>query len=393
MVTLPQYDEALTQILNDISPTASSQATATDQATGRVLAEPIIADRDLPPFHRAAMDGYAVCTHAWRHCMPVHAGVQAGHRLQDIPSNDACIEIATGAAVPEPFDAVIPYELSDRKNPVTFHMDSPPSLHANIHRQAADATSGTTIVEAGTLLGTAELGLAAMVGVQNLVVQQQPRVHILTSGDEVVSEGVLPATHQIRNSNRPMIAEIVSRCGGVITRTEHLVDTPEQSRAAMQAADAEVLVTTGGISAGRADHVAESLTAAGCQWTITGVAMQPGKPVRIGRLDHRVIVCLPGNPVSALVCGTLFLAPILRQLLHQPAGPLWQKVSLQHDLKGNVRRTAFRASRRTSDSKVAIPHWQGSGDLSHAAGTHGIVELPRDEVIRAGTDLRFTPWP
>ncbi len=394
MPELPPYHHALTQVLQALVPcTAVEQPMPVSKAAGHILAEPIQADRDIPPFHRAAMDGYAVCTSTWQSSMPVHTCLQAGHQLHAGVPADACIEIATGAAVPPPFDAVIPYEQTDRQNPVTFHLDDVPASGANIHPQAADAASGATIVKAGTMLRAAEIGLAAMVGVQNVVVYAPPRVHVVTSGDEVVEDDLQPSSHQIRNSNRPMIAELIHRCGGRVTSTDHVIDTPTSGGLTSQESDADLLVTTGGISAGRADHVATTLTAAGCHWLVTGVAMQPGKPVRIGVLDQKVIVCLPGNPVSALVCGALLLAPILRQWLHQPATPYWHTVTLQQSVPGNPRRTAFRPACRTNNNEVLIPPWQGSGDLVHAAGTDGVVELPQTKLVEAGTQLRMTTWP
>jgi molybdopterin molybdotransferase len=264
-----------------------------------------------------------------------------------------------------------------------------------VHPRAADAQRGHVLIEAGQRLSAAEIGIAAMNGHQSVRVRSRPRVAILTSGDEVVPAGSDPADHQIRNSNHPMVAMLAHRAGGRCVLHRHLADEPDAVRAALHAAaeQADILVTTGGISAGLHDYLPDSLEQLGCNWKFTGVAVKPGKPARVCELNGTQVVCLPGNPVSALVTGTLFFVPMLRSLLGLTPGPRWRLVRLAAAHSATPHRTLLRPAHLHSPDTASLPHWHGSGDLVHVAGTRGMVRLPLQETVEAGTEVPFTRWP
>jgi molybdopterin molybdotransferase len=156
---------------------------------------------------------------------------------------------------------------------------------------------------------------------------------------------------------------------------------------------ADIVVTTGGISAGLHDYIPDACESLGAAWSISGIAMQPGKPARLGHIGACTLTCLPGNPVSALVSGTVLLAPVLRGRLGLTPGPRWRTVRLERDTRCNLRRTLLRPAHTPQAEVAVIPSWQGSGDLVHAAGTRGIVRLPLADHAPAGTPVPFTRWP
>ncbi len=398
MSPLADYPEALRAAVEGLAPTTSVETVALLDAADRVLAESIAADRDLPPFNRAQMDGYAVraADLAVDRPLPVVGSIRAGARW-DLPvPPGACVAIATGAAVPPDLDLVVQHELTDRGNPVRLAVGDLAAGHA-IHPRGADARAGDHLIGPGTALRPHHLGLAAMVGRERLAVFARPTVVLLTSGDEVVSPGDPVLPHQIRNSNQPMVTALLERIGARLVTSAHLPDEAEATRSAVAAAltEADVLITVGGVSAGEADHFPEALERAGVTFQTIGAAIQPGRPIRVGRQGSgAVVVTLPGNPVSALACACLFVWPIVRILGGADPQPPWQSLALAAPVRANARRRAFRPALRHPDGTCTVPTWAGSGDLAHTAATDGLVELPiQAEPVPAGRVLRFLPWP
>jgi molybdopterin molybdotransferase len=402
MNTLPDYQEALERTLRFASPLDRNECVSLDDVDGRILAEPILADRDLPPFNRSAMDGYAV-----RHAdlasgipLPCCGHIVAGQPGHDTVASGHCIAIATGAPVPDGLDIVIPHEQTDRGDrngrPVAFHASELKSGYA-IHPRGADARSGASIVDQGTRLESDHIGLAATVGCNTLMVSCKPRVVILTSGDEVVSADATPAAHQIRNGNGPMLRSLAIRMNAEVIAHQHLPDEPQAVHDAIDRAlrDADVVVTVGGISAGDRDFIPDQLASLGVEPLLSGAAIQPGKPVRIGRdKSGAFVVSLPGNPVSVLATACLLLWPLLHRLGGGTSDLPWRTVTLGAPLQANPRRFQFRPAQLDGMGVATVPHWEGSGDLAHAAPTDGLLALPRQvAMVDTGTVLEFLPWP
>jgi molybdopterin molybdotransferase len=352
----------------------------------------------MPPFDRAQMDGYAVrAAEVGRvEAFPVAHTIPAGRPADVAVPAGACVKIATGAPVPADVDAVVPHEESDRADPVRFSITRVEPGRA-IHPRGADAKAGDELMATATVLAAHHLGIAAVVGCTTLTVAARPRAVVLTSGDEVVAPDAAPAAHQTRNSNAPQTRALLARCGTCPAGHVHVPDERDATITAVDDALAthDLVVTVGGISAGERDHFPDAFAHHGVEFALRGAAIQPGKPVIVGHAPGgAVVVGLPGNPVSGLVCGCIFLRPIVRRLLGlDPALP-WRPVELAAPVRPNPRRRAFRPARLRADGRAEVPAWAGSGDLAHTARTHGVVELPvQDDAVPAGTVVRYLAWP
>ena len=392
MVTELMTFDAAMQALQGLMAPPRVEHIPREQAYGRVLAAPVHADRDLPPFDRAAMDGYAFSHQHLTEPLPVTGHVAAGDPpIAPVPPS-TCVSISTGAALPPGCDTVVPHEQTDRQDPL--RMNQIPPCGAHVHARGSDAAHGDVIMMPSTRVGPIEMGIARMVGADTLAVAIPPHTTLLTTGNEVVQEGE-PQSHQIRNSNNAMLTTMIEALGGELKHTEHLPDDLNtiRSRLAEVIPTCDVLITTGGISAGDHDYLPDAFESAGTKWTISGISMQPGKPVRVGRCDQTWIVCLPGNPVSAVVTAALILGPLLRNHLGLPITPSWRPAPLAAPAFGHRTRTRFRPAHLDDRGRVTIPSWQGSGDLVHCAGTHGLARIPAGAELHAGDEISWTDWP
>ena len=405
MSVLPDYASALESALRGIVPLDRTEMVELRESGGRVLAEPIKADRDLPPFNRAQMDGYAVRAadfspgRAWPVAGKVAAGASADIRVP--PGH--CVAVATGAALPADVDAVIQHEASDRGDvhgrPVRFTINAVAAGLA-VHHRGVDAKIGDVLVSANVLLQAHHIGIAAAAGHTALRVRARPQTTILTSGDEIVSPS--PTTQdlspvQVRNSNGPAVCELLKRFGAEVSASHHLPDEREPTISAVARAliDSDIVITIGGVSAGERDHFPAAFDANGIERSLQGASIQPGRPIVVGHAANGAIVIgLPGNPVSVLACACLFAWPIVRCMLGLNPQLPWRNVTLGEAVKPNPHRRAFRPAILREDNQAVVPAWAGSGDLAHTAPTHGLIELPvQDQLVPARTTLRLLPWP
>lgn len=400
--SLPLYEEALRRILDHVAPLDRVEEAALAESTRRVLAADVRADRDYPPFNRSAMDGYALrAADVGRfESFEVIGMVAAGTAGNVALKLGQAVRIATGAPLPPDADAVIPHEQSDRREPVRFTVGAVEAW-SSVHRRGADASAGEIVIGRGTPLGAQHLGVLATIGCARVPVFARPRVAILTSGDEVLAhDAPRLADHQIRNSNQPMLASIVESMGGALGAVKHLPDRPGETTAALREAIAahDVVITVGGISAGERDCFHEALAACSVETILKGAAIQPGKPIYVGRTPRSdspaLVVGLPGNPVSVLATAHLFLWPILRTLGGMVADLPWTLVCLSKEVRPNAHRQAFRPSKwDRANGSIEVLHWAGSGDLIHTSRADGLCALPMaDEPLPAGSMLRLLPW-
>jgi molybdopterin molybdotransferase len=334
------------------------------------------------------MDGYAFRAAEFSpgKSWPVAHRIAAGQSADVTVPPGQCVAIATGAPLPGGLDTVIQHELTDRGDlpgkPVRFAVDSVTVGHA-VHHRGSDAKAGQTLIESGTELRAHHLGIAASVGAVSLNVRAKPRVVVLTSGDEVVPPTVSTRRikpHQIRNSNAPLVNDLLRRLGTQSMGAEHLADESDAKGGGeavrWNLARCDLLITVGGVSAGERDHFPAAFDACG---------VVP---------NGCVVVGLPGNPVSVLACACLFVWPIVRAMLGLNPRLPWREVILAQDAQPNPQRRAFRPAILDSAGGASVPPWAGSGDLAHTAPTHGLVELPvQSEPVPPGTHLRFLPWP
>jgi molybdopterin molybdotransferase len=314
-----------------------SERVPVSEALGRVLAEDLSAEEDLPPFDSSAMDGYAVIAGPEGQLEVVDES-RAGHPAQRALAGGQAIEISTGALIPEGADAVVPVErveVSDGR--VTVPQTQP---GANVRHAGDDVRRGQPVLSAGTLLGPAELAVAASLGHSALPVGLRPRVVVLATGDELVEPGLPLGPGQIRNSNTIALAAQAASAGADVVDSEIVRDTLEDTTAVLRAAleSADVVCVSGGVSVGPHDHVKPALAELGVEERFWRVALKPGKPTWFGTRDGKLVFGLPGNPVSAMVTFHLFARPALRALAGARADDTRASAVLDESLPRNAAR-------------------------------------------------------
>jgi len=393
-----------------------------DRALGRVLAEPLRADADQPPFPRSTRDGFACrAAEASSHRpLAVVGSTRAGQTPSGSLPRGAVWEIMTGAPVPAGADAVVMLEHVEEFD-AHFEESGGPSAHAvrllpprtirkgeNIVARGAQARKGEKLLSAGSLIGSAQIALAGSCGCAMLNVFPKPRVAILSTGDELVAIRSSPGASQIRNSSSAMLAAMVRAAGGDPWVLPIARDTAKSLDAALtRAASADLLLITGGVSAGKFDLVEPALIRAGARFHFTGVRIQPGKPLVFGEMPSRSInagsklrrtkcCCfgLPGNPVSSAVTFMLFAAPVIAALAgQQDRGPHFALARLSEDVKTKTGLTRFLPAACTFSGavpEVALVPWQGSGDLAAMARANCFLVVPEDsDRLRAGSTVRI----
>ena len=371
---------------------------ALESANGRVLANPLLADADQPPFPRSTRDGFAcrAAEIARESGLPIVGTTRAGEPPAGALPQGAAWEIMTGAPIPLGADCVVMLEhVVTEKGKLSLAPGRSISPGDNIIPQGAQARMGDELLPAGTRIGFAQIALAATCGNTVLEVFVRPRVAILSTGDEIVPVSSTPGAAQIRNSNGPMLAAMVEEAGG---EPLLLPITPDDAAALdavlVQACNADMLLITGGVSAGKFDLVEPALARAGASFHFTGVRIQPGKPLVFGDLPKAAgggaipIFGLPGNPVSSAVTFLLFAAPVLAALAGtDELGPRFALAQLRRPAgkQGKGGLTRFLPARCTFVENgdlpsVALVSWQGSGDIAAMARANCFLVLDDDSM-------------
>jgi molybdopterin molybdotransferase len=359
------------------------------QCVGAVLRENIYAERDQPPFDRVAMDGFAVSTDGLRAGQPliVQAMQAAGDPPLSLASPRHAIEIMTGAVLPAGCDAVVPVEHSSREDTaaaptVAFRTGLQVATGQNVHRRGSDLRQGRLLLAAGLRLGAPEIAVAAGAGMARIRVSAQPTLSVVSTGNELVEPGEPIAAHQVRRSNAYGIVAALRRQGFQRVADEHLPDELAALTARLRVLlrTHDVLVLSGGVSAGRLDLVPEALTALGVRLVFHKVAQRPGKPLWFGIAPSGAAVfALPGNPVSTLVCLARYVLPALYAAMGETARPA-ERIALGAPFEVRAPLASFLPVR------VVVDDWgrpwaeprptNGSGDHAALAGTDGVLELP-----------------
>ncbi|QQQ76861.1 molybdopterin molybdotransferase MoeA [Saccharothrix sp. 6-C] len=360
---------------------------------GLVLAEDLVATVPLPPFDNSAMDGYAVRA-ADLASVPVRLPV-----VEDIPAGRAASaplaagtahRIMTGAPVPVGADAVVQVEWTDGGTAVV-RVDRPVAAGQNVRRMADDVAVGTTVLRAGVALGPAQLGLAAALGFGSLPVRRRPRVLVLSTGSELVGPGVPLEPGQIYESNGVMLAAAVREAGGEAELLRFVPDDVERFHAAIapRLASVDLLLTSGGVSAGAYEVVKDAFTGRGVEFT--KVAMQPGGPQGAGRYQGVAVATLPGNPVSAQVSFEVFVRPALRAAMgfsrvERPT----VAARLSAPITSPAGRTQFRRGAYDPASGRVVTPVGGPGShlLSALAVSNCLIEVPEEVTeLAAGAEV------
>ena len=401
------YSEAAALVLEQAHRLASiprkTEHLPLQETLHRVLAKSVHADRDLPPFHRSTRDGYAVQAAAitngdW---LPLIGTLRAGEAAPAAPLQPgSALEIMTGAPVPDGADAVVMLEhveISENRIRLSDGRSVRPGSH--IVPAGSEAHRGDSVVSTGTRLAANHIAALAAVGAATVEVFAKPRVAILATGDELVEIASTPQPHQIRNSNSYSLAAHVTLVGGAPDRLGIARDNLDDLRAILNTAQqsCDLLLLSGGVSAGKYDLVEQALAERGATFHFTGVRIQPGKPTVFGELPREnaaplPFFGLPGNPVSTMVTFLLFAAPMLRAL----AG--------ETDLTPHFAQAALAEAEPATDLTRFLPAhldanwnnatvkripWQGSGDLAATARSNCFVVLPPDIALGVGASVQI----
>lgn len=373
-------------------------------AHGRVLRQAIRADRDLPPFDRVTLDGYALRAASLLAGVTAFrvAGVQAaGMRPFTLgPAADACVEIMTGAVLAAGADCVVPYEETARAGDVvTVREPARWAAGHAVHPMGSDFPAGGTIVRAGTRLSAREIAVAASCGCAVLAVSRRPKIAVVGTGDELVEVDAIVAPHQVRRSNDYALRAALAAAGWPLVERFHFHDMRHEIEHQLWhiLAEFDVVLITGGVSKGKFDHLPAALEALGVKKVFHGVAQRPGKPFWFGQDARRkAVFALPGNPVSAYTCLHRYVLPALEHASGLPmtaprpirlgapvtfAPPLACLMPVRLHAAADGGQTALPAPTNTS------------GDFAGLVGTDGFVELPaeRDE-FPAGYVAPFRAW-
>ncbi len=393
-------DEALDRIVGH-APLMPSENVALADAHGRVLATDLAALRTQPPFDASAMDGYAVRAEDIATApvtLRVVGHAPAGDAFDGTVGPGQAVRIFTGGPVPAGANAVVIQEDTEAGDG-TVTVTEAGGLGQHIRRAGIDFREGQVLLQAGRVLTPAAIGLLASMGVTWLDVRRQPRVALIATGDELVRPGEPLGPNQIISSNSVALKALIERYGGIALDLGIARDDERSLREIVERArGADVLVTIGGASVGDHDLVKRVLTDIGLEIDFWKIALRPGKPLIFGRMDQALMLGLPGNPVSAMVCGLLFLVPMIRAMLGiRPVELPTEQALLGSALPANrerqdyMRATLFRGERRAMP--VATPfRIQDSSMLSQFANAGALViRYPNAPEAREGEMVEILP--
>ncbi len=359
-----------------------------NQTIGKILQEDLIADRDFPPYDRITMDGIAInyqAVAAAQKRFLIEAVAAAGAVQQTLQNPNNCLEVMTGAVMPQGADTVIRYEEVTIENDYAQLAEISPKQGQNIHRKGSDKSKGTVVVNAGQRISAAEIGVAATIGKSQLQVYKMPKTIIISTGDELVEIHETPLPHQIRKSNVHRIKAALNQ-KGIEADIMHLQDDKQliEKELGEILSRYELVVLSGGVSKGKFDFVPEALQNLGVEKLFHKIRQRPGKPFWFGKAPTGAVVfALPGNPVSSFMCTIRFLEPWLDACLGisttNPYAILTEEVIFKPDLTYLLQ---VKMDFHESGKLLAQPvHGHGSGDLANLVQADAFLELPEGKNI------------
>jgi molybdopterin molybdotransferase len=395
VVELLTLAQAQALVLERVTPLAS-EVVPTAEAAGRILAGDVRALVDLPPFPSSAMDGFALRSADTPGTLLVVFRIAAGAPAPQSLAPGEAMGIATGGVVPDGADAVVQHELVvDHDNKVT--VPDPVVTGANIRPVGRDTAAGGIVAPAGLQLGPAQIGALAAAGIAEVGCARRPRVAVLTTGTELRPPGTSLGPGEVYEANGVMIAAQLEAAGAEVTRLASVEDDEAAHRDAIrQGLDHDVLVTSGGVSVGPHDLVRRVEAELGVEEVFWRVAVRPGKPVAFGVRGRTLVFGLPGNPVSTLVGGELFVRPAILALQGAAdPGPRWSAGTLAVAVERNPGRDDLVRARSTVTEEGVVLE-PVSGQESHmivrAAEANALVLAPRGEgELAAGSSVRYLP--
>lgn len=367
-----------------------------------VAAENITADRPLPAMNRVMMDGVALSQESYANGnrrFKVVGCQHAGEAPLRLANPEDCIEIMTGAMLPDGCTAVVRYEDLDMDSGfATIHSGVTVPSFGNIHRRGSDAAAGTVLVPPGTRMSAAEWAVAASVGREQTSVYAKPRIAVLTSGSEVLPVSSTPEEYQLRGSNAWAVKAALGHFGFPVSKSVHAGDDAKSISASLESllSDHDVVITTGGVSKGKHDFLPEVLADLKVRRVFHHVSQRPGKPLWFGKSDRGTMVFgLPGNPVSVLVGLRVYVVPTLMAMSGRTARQQFARLAETITFKPDL--TLFQPVRIEFSQDGVLKAWpvshNTSGDFAGLVGTDGIIELPQGrDLFKAGQAFEFFAW-
>ncbi|MGI9291799.1 MAG: molybdopterin molybdotransferase MoeA [Gammaproteobacteria bacterium] len=385
-------------LIADAMPDFGTQRVPLHEAANQVLAQPIVAERDQPPFNRATMDGIAVALKEQRSFAV--SGIQAaGQDQSSLPDEASCIETMTGAVMPAGSDTMIPVERIAIDNGIATLEDGyNPEPGQFIHPRASDHSAGDLLLEPGVMINAAEMAILTAAGQPEVEITKWPEIAIVSTGDELVDVGAPMTDAQIRSSNDRAIETAFHNRGCTTTRRHHLPDDPQEllRQVRMLHDECGVLILSGGVSMGKYDYVPAILNELNITVVFHKILQRPGLPMWFGvSTDNKPVFALPGNPVSTLVCLTRYVLPALFKAMGRLPKPEYVRLQSAVEFKPDL--CWFLPVAVHSDSEgnmLAEPRpTNTSGDFIGLRGTDGFIELPRgNDNFAAGYAARLYRW-
>jgi molybdopterin molybdotransferase len=366
-------------------------------AGGRVLACDAVAGGDVPPFARAGMDGYAVrardtqgASRERPRILTKVGTLYTGQVSSTAVDEGQCIEISTGAPLPDGADAVVMVEETDSDGADTVRIFAPVAPQQNVGRRGADIQAGQVVVSANETLNSSRIGALAAVGRSHVDVYERPRVAILSTGNEVVEPGTTLGPGQIYDINRFTLSTVVSENGGIPVPYPPAPDSLDALVATLDKSLAcDIVVFSGGSSVGERDLIRDAIAAKG-RLLFHGVAVKPGKPTGLGIVNGKPVFAMPGYPTSCLSNAHMLLVPMLRRMARLAASV---RKTLTLRLAQRIASAAGRHQFYTVriDNETAVPAFKASGDITSMSQADGYIEIPADvDVVEAGTMVEVT---
>lgn len=395
-------DEARDQLLASIVVLDNIEKIRLDDSYGRISAETLVSNIDLPSTHNAAVDGYGVdskrLTEGPEQFFKIVGIARAGHPFNGAVGKNEAIEIYTGGVMPSGVNCVAMHEDCHRDGD-KVSISKKLSRGSNIRSPGENLAKDEIVINKGETITAALIGQLAASGTAKIQVQRRLRVAVFSTGDEVVSAGCIASPGQIFDANRPMLKAMLQNnhvelidCGIVPDSLSDLADAYQQ---ALQTAD--VVISSGGASDGIEDHTQNAMQKIGAECVFWRLAMKPGRPMAVGRYLKKLIFCLPGNPVAAFVCTKLLISPLLTRLtggIPQPLLKLAVPAGFAHRKKAG--RAEFLRVVLVNDGDKQQLHLhgrKGAGVISSLTGADGLVEIPIENAgVQIGALLNFLPF-